>query len=138
MTERPTAVTVIGWYLRVGGVVGMVLSIPLAIVGPELWGDFYPDAWLELPSSVQGFIGFVASLFCLLSGNGILRGQNWGRTLALIICGMSTLAAVGHRSHPFYWFNLIGNLAFILMFWFFLFRSQSSAFFKGAEVPVEV
>jgi len=131
MSERPKAVTVIGWYWRVGGVVGMVLSIPLAIVGADLWGEYYPNWYSALPSSILGLIGFLASLLCLLCGNGILKGKEWARTLALVLCFVSTLAAVVFRDRPLYWFNLMGNLAFIAVIWFFLFRQETTVFFKG-------
>jgi len=134
MNERPTAVTVFGWYWRVGGVVGMVLSIPLAIVGADWAPDYYPYAFLALPSFFQGLIGFLASVLSLLCGNGILKGQNWARALALALCFASTLTAVALRGHPLYWFSLIGNLAFISVMWFFLYRPQATAYFRRAGV----
>jgi hypothetical protein len=37
MNKRPTAVTVIGWFWRVGGILGMAFALPLAHWGKDLY-----------------------------------------------------------------------------------------------------
>jgi len=77
---------------------------------------------------------FLSSFLCLLFGNGILTGQNWARILALAYCVVATLiAALIYQGHPLCWLNLTGDLAFALIMWFFLFRPEATAFFKGEE-----
>ena len=138
MAHRPTAATVIGWLWRVGGVLGILFSLPFAIWGKELWGEYWPDALLSLSPAVLFLWCLLSSVLCLLAGNGILKGRNWARTLALAYCIVGTLiAAVLYQDTFIYWFNLIGDLAFAAVMWFFLFRPHMTAFFKGEEpLPV--
>ena len=138
MTKRPTAVTVIGWFWRVGGVVGMILALPFALWGPDLWGQYWPDALLQLSSTVLFLWAFVSSLLCLLFGSGILKGQNGARILALAYCVVATLiAAVMYQGNALYWINLVGDLVFTVTMWFFLYRPQANAFFHRDKIPLE-
>jgi hypothetical protein len=137
MTNRPKAVTVIGWFLRVGGVLGIVFSLPYALWGRDLWGQYWPDAFLRLSTTVLFLWMCFASLFCLLVGNGLLKGRDWARILAVAYCVVATvMVAVVYRGHSLYWVNLIGDLAFTVIIWFFLYRPEATAFFKR-EVPLE-
>jgi hypothetical protein len=43
----------------------------------------------------------------------------------------TVIAAVTYQGHPLFWFNLLGNLAFTVIMWFFLYRPHATAFFKG-------
>ena len=132
MKERPTAVTVIGWFWRVGGVLGMVFALPLALWGKDLYGQYWVDALSRLSPMVLFLWGFFSSLLCLLSGNGILKGKNWARVLALAYCVFGTLvAALIYQGKPFYWLVLIGDVVFTVIMWFFLYRPHATAFFKG-------
>jgi hypothetical protein len=134
MTKRPTAVTVIGWLWRVGGILGMILALPFALWGQDLFGDYWTGTLLRLSPTFLFLWGFFSSLLCLLFGNGILKGRDWARVLALAYCVLATLiAAVMYQAQPFYWFNLIGDLAFTVIMWFFLYRPHSSAFFRRSR-----
>jgi len=86
MTKRPKAVTVIGWFLRVGGIIGMIWALPFALWGQDLYGDYWVDALRRLSPTVLFLWAFSSSLLCLLFGNGILKGQNWARILTLAYC----------------------------------------------------
>jgi hypothetical protein len=134
MTERPTAATVIGWFFRVGGILGMVFSLPLALWGRDLFADYWADALLGLSSTVLFFWGFLSSLVALLLGNGLLKGQNWARTLTVIYCFVGTaIGAAFYQNNSLYWFNLFGNLVFTAAMWFFLYRPAATAFFQDQE-----
>ncbi|MGD2123305.1 MAG: hypothetical protein PVJ76_16250 [Gemmatimonadota bacterium] len=134
MTKRPTAVTVIGWFFRAGGILGMVFSLPLALWGRELFADYWPDALLQLSSTIYFLWGFLSSLLGLLLGNGLLKGRNWARTLTIVYCVVATLiGAALYQNNFLYWFNLVGNLAFTAVFWFFLYRPHVNAFLDGEE-----
>jgi len=112
----------------------MVLALPLAIWYQDLFGKYAVEAALRLSSTVLFLWMSFASLLCLFFGNGILKGRNWARILALAYCVVGTLiAAVMYQSHPVYWFNLIGNLAFTVIMWFFLFRPPATAFFREVD-----
>jgi hypothetical protein len=134
MTKRPTAVNVIGWFFRVGGILGMALSLPLALWGKELYGDYWADALLRFSPTVLFLWGFFSSLLGLLLGNGVLKGQNWARTLAVAYCVVATLiGAAFYQDNLLYWFNLTANIAFTAVLWFFLYRPAATAFFQGQE-----
>jgi len=114
----------------------MVLSLPLALRYQDVFGKYAVEAALGLSSTVLFLWMFFSSLLCLVFGNGILKGHNWARILALAYCVLATLiAAVMYQGHALYWFNLIGNLAFVVIMWFFLFRPDATAFFMEAELP---
>jgi hypothetical protein len=70
--QAPTSVRVIGWFWRVGGIGGMVLALPLALKGGEWWGSYWADSIRTLSPGVLFVWAFLASLICLLLGNGIL------------------------------------------------------------------
>jgi len=132
MADRPTAVKVIGWFLRIGGVLGMVLALPYALWGQELFAEYWAGFFLRLSPLVLFFWVFLSSLLCLLCGNGILKGRNWARNAALTYGVVGTLlAAMLYRGSPLYWPNLLGDVAFIVSMWFFLYRSQANAFFRS-------
>jgi hypothetical protein len=137
MTNRPKAVTVIGWFWRVCGALGLVFSLPYALWGRDLWGQYWPDSLLGLSTTVLFLWMAFASLFCLLVGNGLLKGRDWARILALVYCVVAVLTVlVVYRGHSMFWISLIGDLAFTVIMWFFLYRPEASAFFKG-EVALE-
>lgn len=134
LTRRPTAVTVIGWFWRVLGALGMVLAVPYALWGKDLFGEFWPEALMRLNSTVLFLWAFLSSLLGLLIGNGILKGKNGARILALAYCVVATvIGAVMYQANSIYWFNTVGNLAFTAIMWFFLYRPHATAFFRGEE-----
>ena len=132
MTERPTAVTVFGWFWRVGGIMGMIFAWPLAIRGREWLGDLATGPFWQLPPILLFLYCFLASLLGLVLGNGLLKGRNWSRVLALAYCFVAILLSFGwYEKTPLFWFNLLVNLVFTLVMWFFLFRPHVTAHFKG-------
>jgi len=136
MKERPKAVTVMGWFWRIGGILGMAFALPLALWGQKLYGQYWTGALLRLSPTVLFLWAFFSSLLCLLFGNGILKGQNWARILALAYCVVGTLIVVVlYQGHPLYWPNLIGDLAFTVIMWLFLYRPSATAFFNEDELP---
>jgi hypothetical protein len=133
--KRPTAVTVIGWYWRVGGILGMVASLPLALWGEDFFGELSWNPYLGIPRTILFLWVFLASVISLLCGNGILKGRNWARVLTLVLCVAGTLIPlIVYPQHPLFWFHLVSNLAFIAMMWFFLFRPKSRPYFSGKEL----
>jgi len=112
----------------------MVAALPIAIWGQGLLGEYWADALLRLNPVVLFLWAFLSSLLCLLFGNGILKGQNWARNLALAYCVVATLiAALLYRDSALYWINLAGDLVSTVIIWFLLYRPQATVFFKGGE-----
>ncbi len=116
----------------------MVFALPFALWGKDLYGQYWVDALSQLSPTVLFLVGFVSSLLCLLFGNGILKGQNWARILALAYCVVSTLmVALIYRGQPLLWLVLIGDLVFTVIMWFFLYRPEATAFFQGEVLREE-
>ncbi len=94
--------TVIGWYWKAGGVLGMIVALPYSLAGPDLLGDYWGRALRVLGSPSVFGMAFVASFVCYLFGKGILTGRTWARVSALIYCVVSTVVgtAVWARIYP--------------------------------------
>jgi hypothetical protein len=131
MSERPRVVTVIGWFWRVGGIIGLVLALPLALWGQGLFGEYWADFLLRISPTALFLWMLLSSLLCVLFGNGILKGRGWARTLALGYGVLATLiAGLLYRGNPLYWLNLIVDVVFTAIMWFFLYRPEATSFFK--------
>ncbi len=112
----------------------MAFSLPLALWGKDLFGQYWADALLNLSPTVLFLWGFSSSLLCLLFGNGILKGRNWARIAVLAYCvGATVIAALLYDDNFIYWFNLIGDLVFTIIIWFYLYRPHVTAFFQQDE-----
>lgn len=134
--KRPAAVTFFGWFWTVGGLLGMVASWPLAQDGADWVGSFSPGPFWQMPSTFVFLYSFFASLIGLLFGNGLLRGRNWSRFLA-VGYGLAgaLISFMWWETTPLFWLNLFGNLAFTGVMWFFLFRPEAEAYFNNAAGP---
>lgn len=78
--------------------------------------------------------GLISSLLFFVCGNGLLKGRNWARVLGVGFCFAAMLIAlVGYEWTPDFWINLIADLIFTVIVWFFLFLPASNAFFKENE-----
>ena len=82
---------------------------------------------------VSGLIGVALWLWMAWANN---QGKNWARILSTVLFGLATLDLVGVLGEP----KTVLGLIFPLLTWligvctvFLLWRSPSSAFFKGAE-----
>ena len=112
----------------------MVFALPFALWGEDLYGQYWVDALLRFGVPALFLMMFLFSLLCLLFGNGILKGQNWARILALAYCLVGTLiAALIYQGKPLYWLVLIGDLVFTVIMWFFLYRPDATDFFTGED-----
>jgi len=113
----------------------MVFSLPLTLWGKDLYGQYWVDALSRLNPTVLFLIVFLFSLLCLFIGNGILKGQNRARILALAYCVVATLiGGLMYQGQPLLWLVLIGDLVFTVVMWFFLYRPHVTAFFNGEEL----
>ena len=114
----------------------MVLALPYAIWGKELYGQYWVEALHRLSTPALFLITFFSSLICLLFGNGILKGRDWARVLCLAFCIVGTLiGTLLYVGESLFWFILIGDAAFTVIMWYFLYRPAATAFFRGDVVP---
>ncbi len=116
MKVRPTSVTVIAWILIVGGVIALIMS-GLLLYNPRTGQWWVPDS--SLPAPLWHGIVFAGLLLTIVSGIGMLKGQNWARLLFVAYRGISIL--VGIPSSPMS-MRLIANVGMFLILVFFLFR----------------
>jgi hypothetical protein len=138
MTKRPRAVTVIGWFWRVGGILGLISALPFAFLGMEWFGDLASGPFWQLPPSLLFLYGLFVSLVFLVCGNGLLKGRNWSRVLGLATCIVTILIGlVWYEKTLLFWFNLIWDAGLTGIMWFFLYRPHATAFFRGEAPLVE-
>ncbi|MBI5696542.1 MAG: hypothetical protein HZC51_12565 [Nitrospirae bacterium] len=77
MTKRPLAVTIISWFLIVGGVIS-VFSISFSLNNP-IARDMMSKSLLPIP--VQVAMVYVGVVIGITSGVAMLKCRKWGRTL---------------------------------------------------------
>jgi hypothetical protein len=125
MPQRPTSLTIIGWFVLVMAGFGLVAQItarnnPMA---QQMLAQSPLPAWVHL---LVGVAGIIVSAAC---GYGILKGLNWSR---LLYIGWSLFSLVfGLLTVPFTSIALLG-LLFVGVMAFFLFRPVANAWFTGA------
>jgi len=137
VVRRPTAVTMFGWFFKAGGALGMVLALPLAIWGRDLFVDYWAEPLQRLNSLSLFLWYFISSLLGMLLGHGILKGLTWARTLALAYCVVATVIGfLGYSDPQLARIGLISNLVFMAVMGFFLFFPPAAAFLRQEEQPV--
>ncbi len=120
--QRPTSLTIIGWFLIVISAFGLVSQLTMRnnpVVQQVL-------AESPLPASVHLALGIIGGLIGLVSGYGVLKGLNWSRYLYV---GWSVIGlAIGFLTSPFASIMLLSVL-FLAVITFFLFRPAANAWF---------
>ena len=112
----------------------MMASLPYALWGKDIFVEYWADALLHLSSTFLFLWAFLSSLLGLLIGHGVLKGKDGARKLAVGYCLVATvIGAVLYKATFVYWVNLMGNLAFTAVMWFFLFRRNATEFFGGED-----
>jgi hypothetical protein len=127
--KRPTSISVIGWYLILIPVISLIAST-LSIGDPKV------KALMErnpIPFEVQVAILYLGLSITILSGIGMLNGQNWAR---LLYVGWSAFgSAVGIATSPMKSAMIPGLVVFAVAT-FFLFRPEANAYFATKEGAV--
>jgi len=125
--KRPTAVTIIGRFILIGGIAGGILTLVWGVgilVSPELRqimaARFYPET---LPWAAVGTAVFVAG------GRSILRGRNWGRIVYLVYAPVTILAGVLLYGSTF---RQVVAVMLYVVFLVFLTRPAANEFFRGS------
>jgi hypothetical protein len=110
--RRPLAVTILAWVYIGVGVIGFARHFPGTLAHP---GD---GAWIE-----------ATELLAFLSGAFMLRGNNWGRWIALAwIAFHVVLSAFGALP------ELAVHCVFCALIAWFLFRPDAARYFRDARV----
>src|SRR3954467_7005397 len=77
MQQRPLSLTIIGWFMIVTGILGL-LGMLFTINNP-MAARVYEQS--PLPMSVHLALGVVGALIAAICGYGVLKGFNWSRFL---------------------------------------------------------
>jgi hypothetical protein len=120
MTKRPLSITVISWILIAFGGIAMPISLlPLIDSSAANRTAGHPfECWLTP----------VIQLLALISGVFMLYAFNWARWLLVAWVGYHIILSALHSSLEL----LVHTLLFAVVL-YFIFRSQASAYFRGAR-----
>ena len=126
MNERPTSITAVSWVLIILG--GLSLVTTTAMINNPMVQEMMAKS--SIPISVQYALSYVGLLVTIVSGVAILNGQNWARYLYVIWSFIGLV--IGFATSPMK-AALIPGLVVFLVIAFFLFHSNSTAFFVAEE-----
>jgi hypothetical protein len=112
--RRPLSITIIGWLFVGAGTIGLVYHASEFLAHRRVE---YDALWV-----------CIVRLLAILSGVFVLRGSNWARWLLLVWLAYHVILSAFHSlfelaMHGF----LLGVIAY------FLFRPQTSAYFRAAS-----
>jgi hypothetical protein len=125
MEKRPLSLSIIGWFMIVTGILGL-LGILFTFNNP-MAARVYEHS--PLPMSVHLGLGLVGTLIAAICGYGVLKGFNWSRFLYV---GWSLIGfAVSVLTVPVTTIIIL-SVVFFLVIVFFLFRPAANAWFSGA------
>ena len=124
MKKRPISITVISWFLIVGG--GLSLINGIASLNNPMVKEIMAKSMLPVP--VQYIMFFAGILVTIISGASMLKGKNWARLLYVIWRGMGFL--ISFITSPMR-VVLIPGFVFFAVIVFFLFRPQANEYFAA-------
>ena len=122
MGERPKSVTVIAWILIVTGAISVFTS--LSSLNNPMVKELMSKS--PLPISLQYAMMYIGLAVSVISGVGMLKGQNWARFLYVIWGAIGFL--IGLVTSPMK-AAMIPGLLFFAIIVFFLYRPASTQYF---------
>ncbi len=128
MKKRPESITFISWFLIVMSVL-CLLSLPINL------GNLNTPAIQELisknpiPLPAQILIFLLEIITKIISGIGMLKSRNWGRSLYSISCAIGIL--IDLLSSPIKTAIIPGIIIFIIII-FFLYKPEANRYFTGS------
>jgi hypothetical protein len=121
MTKRPLSITVISWLFIGAGGVTLLAGLISTADSP---------ATHHIPEhSFEFWLVPAIRILAILCGLFMLYGFNWARWLLVVWVGYHVILSAMHS--PFELF--VHSLLFTVLL-YFVFRSQASAYFRGARV----
>jgi hypothetical protein len=123
--KRPTSLTILGWYFIVGNAVALLYQ-PLWMNSPKnayMLSHYRLPVWATIASAM-----IVAALH-LVSGIGILKGFEWGRSLYMGGLVFAITMSVLNMPMP-YVLILIPATALSALFVWPLYRQAANAYFQ--------
>lgn len=123
MSKRPLSITIIAWFLIVGGISTPIL-VTAVIKNSQIRETLSHNL---LPVWLQYAVVYLAACMNLVSGVGFLKAKNWARYL-YILSGLGFLTFFNVPSAPIN--PILKPLIFYAVVLFFLFRPQANEYFQ--------
>ena len=129
MEKRPLSLTIIAWFLILGGLFGAFSALTMA--SNEMAMQMMADSGMSL--RFQQALAVIGAVVAVVSAYGIFKGLPWSRVLDV---GWSIVAIViGLLTSPFKGMMMLSVL-FVAVIAFFLFRPEADSWFaaKGLQL----
>jgi hypothetical protein len=118
--KRPRSITIISWLFIVLGSIGFLSSLLPYIDATSAQ---------RLTEFKVHWIVYVARIAAVVSGVFMLYGFNWARWLLVVWMGFHIVLSILHSP-----LQLLMHSVIFAVLLYFLFRRQSSAYFRGARL----
>jgi len=117
---RPLGVTLIAVWFWLGGTLGILLGLGIAVAGGLAGRAMHAlSAGAALPSFLAGLGAFLGtaiaglSVLTLIAGLGVFLMKGWGRILAIALAALSLLFSIRGLFHPLSLIRPIIDIAII-------------------------
>lgn len=130
MEKRPLSLTIIGWFLILGGLFGAYSALTMG--SNEVALRMMEDSGMSL--RFQQALAVIGAAVALVSAYGIFKGLPWSRVLYV---GWSVVAlAIGLATSPFKGIMMLSVL-FLVVIAYFLFRPEADSWFAARGLQLQ-
>ena len=130
MEKRPLPLTIIGWFLILGGLFGAYSALTMG--SNEVALRMMEDSGMSL--RFQQALAVIGAAVALVSAYGIFKGLPWSRVLYV---GWSVIAlAIGLATSPFKGIMMLSVL-FLVVIAYFLFRPEADSWFAARGLQLQ-
>lgn len=130
MEKRPLPLTIIGWFLILGGLFGAYSALTMG--SNEVALRMMEDSGMSL--RFQQALAVIGAAVALVSAYGIFKGLPWSRVLYV---GWSVVAlAIGLATSPFKGIMMLSVL-FLVVIAYFLFRPEADSWFAARGLQLQ-
>lgn len=130
MEKRPLSLTIIGWFLILGGLFGAYSALTMG--SNEVALRMMEDSGMSL--RFQQALAVIGAAVALVSAYGIFKGLPWSRVLYV---GWSVIAlAIGLATSPFKGIMMLSVL-FLVVIAYFLFRPEADSWFAARGLQLQ-
>ena len=130
MEKRPLSLTIIGWFLILGGLFGAYSALTMG--SNEVALRMMEDSGMSL--RFQQALAVIGAAVALVSAYGIFMGLPWSRVLYV---GWSVIAlAIGLATSPFKGIMMLSVL-FLVVIAYFLIRPEADSWFAARGLQLQ-
>ena len=124
MDKRPLSITLISWIFIVFGIAAFIASL-LPVFGIE---TFHSAAEFRSYTPIVYSLILLLRLTAAVSGVFMLYGANWARWLLAVWLMAHVIISIWNSS-----FELVIHILLLILVSYYLFRPQSSAYFRSKK-----